>query len=98
MRLRDAREGEPPPRAACGSEGREEGGMESTSADGGPGRADNGTAASLVYCKLCLSEYPPTATNKLHSCNCVFCTSVSLSGLDLGRCRGGERCSKRAGV
>ncbi|XP_018618253.2 E3 ubiquitin-protein ligase RNF144B [Scleropages formosus] len=63
--------------------------MESTSADGGPGRADNGTAASLVYCKLCLSEYPPTATNKLHSCNCVFCTSCLQQYVQLAIREGG---------
>ncbi|KAJ8394666.1 hypothetical protein AAFF_G00044690 [Aldrovandia affinis] len=29
---------------------------------------------SLVFCKLCLTDYPPPTTDELHTCGCVFCT------------------------
>lgn len=34
-------------------------------------------AANLqVFCKLCLSEQPSTATTGLQSCKCIYCTAV----------------------
>lgn len=37
----------------------------------------NSQPGPAIYCKLCLSELPSTATRELKTCNCVFCTAVS---------------------
>lgn len=47
-------------------------------------------AANLqVFCKLCLSEQPSTATTELQSCKCIYCTACLQQYVQLAIMEGG---------
>ncbi|XP_071374783.1 E3 ubiquitin-protein ligase RNF144B [Centroberyx affinis] len=59
------------------------------SAPGTPAASANPQQGPEVYCKLCLSEQPSTATSELHTCNCVFCTPCLQQYVQLAIREGG---------
>lgn len=46
-------------------------------------------ASLQVFCKLCLSEQPSTATTELQSCKCIYCTACLQQYVQLAIMEGG---------